>query len=111
MQRFLFFLLMAALSGCHKVTMKTTAPVGKSHYENGMFFFWGLVGDASIDLQKVCPSGVARIQQRQDVSGVLIGVVTLGVVLPYTFEINCQSQSSAGLFSDPHYPLADGGVK
>ena len=81
-------------TGCSKVTYQTSLPQDAVHTHREMFFLYGLVGDAEIDLKEYCPFGVSSVLQQQDVVDMIIQYVTFGVVSPVSVEIRCAKKGS-----------------
>jgi hypothetical protein len=83
--------LLASAGACNKVTYVNpgTMPSGNLVVEKNFYFLWGLVGQADIWANKMCPSGLHQVQSKFSFLDVLIGAVTLGIVAPRTYEIEC----------------------
>jgi len=94
-----------AASGCatHKINYKnpTVASTGTTHTEKQAFFLWGLVGGNEIDLQRLCPTGVAGIESKSSGGDAVLTWVTGGLYSPMSVEVHC----AAGT------PVAAGGVQ
>jgi hypothetical protein len=77
-------------TGCYTVRFQSNLPPGGAKYEEkGHFFLWGLVGEKQVDLKKLCPAGPARWQNQQSFVDGLIGVVTLGIYIPRSVDVEC----------------------
>lgn len=78
------------LSGCFTVRYTTGQnPGGSRHEESASFFLWGLVGDKRVDLDSICPQGVARWQNQATFLDGFLAVVTLGIYSPRTVVVEC----------------------
>jgi hypothetical protein len=91
--------LALALTACstHSIKYKnpTAAGGGTVHSERQSFFLWGLVGGSEIDLAQVCPSGVARIEDRNSFGDQLFAMFTGGLYSPRSVEIECVGGTAA----------------
>lgn len=86
----LLLLSAATLGGCYVNNINTGLPPGGAkHTEQVSFFLWGLAGDASFDLAQLCPQGVSKIHEEQDVNDVVLSCVTCGLYSPRTVTITC----------------------
>lgn len=90
------FLGLAAtlLGGCYKNTMSTGAPDGEVHEATAKFYVWGLVGENSYDLDKLCPMGVSKIEEEMGAKDAIITGVTCSLVTPMTVRVTCSSGSA-----------------
>lgn len=82
------------LSGCSTVTIqpeRTAKLVSAPHYEETLdFYFWGLKGEHSIDVVKVCgDSQVKQMQTQLAIENGLFSLLTLGIYAPHTVKIWC----------------------
>lgn len=78
------------LAGCHVVRYDTGRPPSPRIVTIPVnYFFWGLKGKPSIDLDAACPEGAARWQNRATATDALLDVVTLGIWSPRTVIIEC----------------------
>lgn len=109
---------LVALSGCYKVSHTTGAPkAGGSHTEKASFFLWGLVGEADVNVDQICPSGVAWFQNRAEFVDSVVGCITCGLYQPMTIEVVCASGSSYLAVPDVEqnvtwvYELEEGGAE
>ncbi|MED5373134.1 MAG: hypothetical protein VX899_19100 [Myxococcota bacterium] len=82
-------LVAALMGGCYKNTIETGARAGESHTETVAFLLWGLVGDASFDVDKICPQGVARIEEEMGPVDAVLNCVTCSIYSPRTITITC----------------------
>jgi hypothetical protein len=79
-----------ALAGCHVVRYDTGQPASPRVVTIPVrYFFWGLKGDPTIDLDAACPEGAARWESRATFTNKLLDVVTLGIYVPRTVIIEC----------------------
>ncbi len=90
------FLGLAAtlLGGCYKNTMSTGAPEGEVHETTAKFYLWGLVGENSYDLDKLCPTGVSKIEEEMGPQNAIIACVTCSLVNPITVRVTCSGGSA-----------------
>ena len=95
-----FFIVLTVffLMSCQTVTI---SPKGKTHVYSGYphfersynFFFWGLVGEYSINIEKVCKNRpVKQMQTQQTFLNGFLGVITLGIYSPRTARIWCEKK-------------------
>lgn len=85
-------LMIVSSSGCYKNTYTTGQPMGGSiHTLKATYFIAGLVGDASVDLDQLCPGGVAWFQNRMEPVDWVLGTVTCAIYTPLTIEVRCAS--------------------
>jgi Bor protein len=84
-------LLAVILAACSKVTYvdRTTVPTGVVVSETGHYFLAGLVGHTTLPVYAMCPSGVSRIQSKFTFTDRLVGVLTLGIYTPRTYDVEC----------------------
>lgn len=84
------FLAAAALSGCYTVRYETRLPEGgPKKEEHARFFLWGLAGHKDVDLDELCPGGAHAWRSRASAGDVVLSLVTLGVYVPRTIEVEC----------------------
>jgi hypothetical protein len=98
-------------TGCYTVRFQSDlAPGGAKFEEKGNFFLWGLVGEKEVDLKKLCPAGPSRWQNQQTFVDGLLGVITIGIYIPRTINVECTgakaTQSPAGGDFLSQYPIA-----
>ncbi len=95
------WLALAAPLGCYKTTIVTgKAPSGETHTKRSRFLLWGLVGSPSYELQKMCPTGVARIEEEMDPLAAGMTVCTAGLITPRKVTVTCASGVTWNLSSD-----------
>jgi hypothetical protein len=93
---------LATATGCYTVRFQSTLPPGGDMYEEkGHFFLWGLVGEKEVDLRKLCPAGPSRWQNQQTFVDGLLGVVTLGIYIPRTVNVECTAARAEAGGVDP----------
>ena len=99
--RFVFILATAAsLAGCYNVTYqaRSRSPSAVIREQKNNFYFWGLKGQADVDLAQLCgPVGVAKVKTRQTGMNVFLGVITLGIYTPRTAFVTCATPGQAWL--------------
>lgn len=88
-----------AVSACSTVTIN---PDGRaklvsepSYQDSKSFFFWGLVGEHHVDVQRIC-NGKEPVQmqsQQTFVDGLLTGI-TLGIYAPHSTKVWCNRGQS-----------------
>jgi hypothetical protein len=55
------------------------------------FFFWGLMGEHTVDVAEVCPAqGAEQMQTQRTFKNVLLTAVTLGIYAPKTAKVWCK---------------------
>lgn len=90
------------LTGCYTISYKgDRAGAGAEKSEWNNYFLWGLVGEANVDLQQVCPGGVSSWKSQQTFVQGLIGIVTLGIYIPRSVIAQCAGGSAVELQLDP----------
>jgi len=90
------------LSGCYTISYNGNRSAGgseQSEWDN--YFLWGLVGETNVDLQQVCPKGVASWKSQQTFVQGLIGIVTIGIYVPRSVIVQCGSGTAMELRLDP----------
>ena len=91
----LSIMLMVALatSACatHNIHYKnpTVAQSGETKSAKQSFFLWGLVGGKEIDLQQMCPNGVAGIDSKSSGVDAILHWVTGGLYSPMSVDVHC----------------------
>src|SRR5690242_1545069 len=79
-----------AMSGCYTVSYQTNAtPGGPRLEDHANYFFWGLVGDKTVNLAQMCPQGVARWYNQATFVDGLLSAITLGLYAPRTIVVEC----------------------
>ena len=89
-------LLIAAitLSGCSTVTIQPDAKPKLSsnptYEETKDFYFWGLSGEHTVDVKRVCgDKKVLQMQSQMTVENGLYGALTLGIYAPHSVKVWC----------------------
>jgi hypothetical protein len=78
------------LAACHVVRYDTGLPPSPRRVEQTVhFFFWGLAGEARIDLDEACPDGAARWRNEASFLDMVAGIVTVGLWVPRTVVVEC----------------------
>lgn len=90
----------AVLGGCYKNTIKTGLQPGASSDHKAKFYIGGLVGEADFNMDQICPSGVAKIEESMEVPDVLLACVTCSIYTPVTVKVTCASGAAWHLMED-----------
>ena len=84
-----------ALAGCHVVRYETGRPASPRVVTIPVnYFFWGLKGHHTVDLDSACPEGAARWETRATFTDKVLGVITLGIYVPRTVKIACAEEKT-----------------
>lgn len=90
-----------ATSACatHTIRYKnpTVAATGETKNAKQSFFLWGLVGGSEVDLQQMCPSGVAAIEDKASVVDGILTAVTGGLYSPRSVEVRCAGGTTGAM--------------
>jgi hypothetical protein len=80
-----------SVAACSKVTYQNpgTMPSGQVTTEKGWFFVFGLVGEKEIWANKICPTGVSRIQSKFSFLDIIVTGITFNLITPRSYEIEC----------------------
>ena len=92
--------LVIATTGCHQhtYTVGQGAPTGPVVYEERQnHWLAGLIGDKTLDVPRICPSGNATIHDEQSFLNGLVATLTWGIYSPTTVKIRCDSGDSAAV--------------
>jgi len=82
--------VLVLLSGCYTARYQTNlAPGGPKMEEKGHYYLWGLIGEKTVNLKQACPSGASRWMNQQSFVDGLLGVITIGIYIPRTIQIEC----------------------
>jgi Bor protein len=75
----------------HKIHYKnpTVATSGQTKSAKQSFFLWGLVGGKEIDLQQMCPNGVAGIDSKSSGVDSILTYLTGGLYSPMSVDVHC----------------------
>ncbi|MFT5584554.1 MAG: hypothetical protein ACI9VR_002139 [Cognaticolwellia sp.] len=99
-------LLLMLLSACYINNVETGKKGGgQTHTETVPFLLWGLVGEASFNVDAICPQGVSSIHEEATPVDSILGCVTCGVYSPRTVTITCASGSAFLLSPNPETGL------
>lgn len=83
-------LLAAGGAGCYSVTYATKSPPNyQSRSVWNHYFLWGLVNHSVVDMRRICPRGVARVQVGHSFANTLVAMLTVGLYSPATTEVWC----------------------
>lgn len=86
-------LALACASACatHKInyTNPTVQASGTSQTAKQSFFLWGLVGGSEVDLVKLCPAGVSKIESKTGVGDQILTMITGGLYSPMSVDVRC----------------------
>lgn len=81
-------LLVVLLTGCYSYGVRSGAPSdGVLRQQRGPTYLWGLVGQEKLAAQ--CDSGLARSETYMPWWGGIVGVISLGTILPWRVEYEC----------------------
>lgn len=82
--------VLVTLAGCVTVSYRTERP-GSGEYRDirADFFLWGLAGETTVDMLKVCPGGVSRWRSRQTFGDGLIALGTAGLYMRRHITLEC----------------------
>ena len=108
-KRRVIFVIAAALmlGGCYTVRYTYGKnPDGAHHEEGATFFLWGLVGEKMLNLDTICPQGVARWQNQATFLDGFLSVITLGIYEPRTITVECAAGRAYRLTPDEATLLA-----
>jgi len=88
-----------ATSACvsHKINYRnpTVPAAGETKSAKQSFYLWGLVGGSEIDLQQMCPNGVAAIESKTGVGDQIFTALTGGLYSPMSVNVTCGSGAVA----------------
>jgi hypothetical protein len=86
--RLLWVLALAvSLAGCHHVAFRTRLPRGDEVREKTVdYWLFGIVGQHEVDLDAMCPSGVAGWRAE---SVAWVDILTLGIYSPRRVVVEC----------------------
>lgn len=90
--------LALAASGCMTTTYKTGLPGGgELHTDSASYHVWGLIGDKTLDLSQVCPTGVSQWKDYVTLGDALITCLACGGLIygSETIEIECAGAPAA----------------
>ncbi len=109
----LLAVVLGTSAGCyrHTINVGSGAPTGEllyDHWEN--FWIVGLIGDKTLDVAQICPSGNATIEARQTFLNGLVAALTSGIYTPRTLRLRCQDGETASIplgSEDVHRIISD----
>lgn len=81
-----------AVSACaaHRVQFRNPAATpGQVHSERQAFYLWGLAGGEEVDLERLCPQGVAAIATEASVGDQVFTWFTGGLYSPRSVQVTC----------------------
>ena len=102
-------LALAGASGCatYKIHYKNARPPGGDVREQKQaFFLWGLAGGEDVDLDALCPTGVAQIHSKKSVGDQLLSLITVGLYTPMSVEVHCAGGTARKIEGRAPAPLA-----
>ena len=82
----------------HTVIVGSGAPTGEllyDHWEN--FWIVGLIGNKTLDVAQICPSGNATTEARQTFLNGLVAALTSGIYTPTRLRLRCQGGGTASI--------------
>ncbi|GAB4560178.1 MAG: hypothetical protein Tsb0020_06620 [Haliangiales bacterium] len=87
--------LSLGVAGCERVQYRSTLPPsGQVYGQWNNFFLFGLVGDALILPNTVCPQGVYGVDVYHSFGNLVLTALTIGLYSPTTAEIRCAAHGS-----------------
>lgn len=85
--------LALAASACtsHHIHYKnpTVAQASETKSAKQSFYLWGLVGGKEVDLQQLCPNGVAGIDSKSSGGDAILTWLTGGIYSPMSVDVHC----------------------
>ena len=95
-------LLLMMVLACYKNTVLLGPPAGGQVYETRKaFVVWGALPHQYIDMDAVCPNGVARIEEQQNFLDGTIACFTLGFVRTVSVKISCADGTAYRFMGNP----------
>ncbi len=96
----LLAVVLVTSAGCsrHTIIVGRGAPTVEllyDHWEN--FWIVGLIGDKTLDVAQICPSGNATIEARQTFLNGLVAALTSGIYTPRRLRLRCQDGGTASI--------------
>lgn len=91
----LLALALFQLSGCAAITITERGDPSflyRPHYkESKPFFFWGMLGEHSVNTQQICRGRpVVQMQTKFEPMDILYTALTLGIYMPRTAKVWCE---------------------
>ncbi len=80
----------------HTYTVGTGAPEGRlvyDHWQN--HWLGGLIGEETVDIAEICPSGNATIHDEQTFLNGLVSALTAGIYSPTEVKVRCRGGRGA----------------
>ncbi|WP_394846555.1 Bor family protein [Pendulispora brunnea] len=93
--------------GCFSTSLvnKNLTPGAEKHEEWNSFFFWGLAGEAEVNVAEICHQGEAwKIEEGTNGATWLVSLVTLGIYSPRKVYVTCAAPSQPTQSSQPSQP-------
>ena len=88
--------LLAGLGGCYKVNYQTGLPGGGAkHTTKVSHFLFGAAGGGNIDVNGMCPNGVATVHEEHSFVDQILAGITLFIYSPTSVEVECAGNKSA----------------
>ncbi|GMR14103.1 MAG: hypothetical protein BMS9Abin29_2336 [Gemmatimonadota bacterium] len=91
-------MLIIVTTGCfeHTYTMGQDAAAAPIVYDEWQVqWLGGLIGERTLDIDVLCPSGNATIHDEQSFLNGLVSALTVGIFTPTTVKIRCEGGRSA----------------
>jgi len=84
-------------SSCLNHRFTTGAPPsGVTIYTHHPYFIAGLIGEAVVDVDRLCPDGVASIRNFASGIDLILTIVTVSIYSPRTTEVVCAGGPGSG---------------
>ncbi len=97
----LLTLVCGVASGCYTVRYHTRRAAAASPVSSwNHLFFWGLAGSARVDIQAICPAGLARLETKRTFGNLFVGLLTLGLYSPTSVTVWCAADGGGGGFEE-----------
>ncbi len=102
----LMALALFASVGCYKQTFVNNS-VTQEDAENPTFdswsnnFLFGLVSGSAVDLNEICPDGVARIHEQETFASGLVTLLTLSLYNPISVTVHCADGTTKTIEATP----------
>jgi hypothetical protein len=83
-------LALAGATGCYKVQYQTGRPGGgPTHEKKVSHFLWGAAGGGEVDLERLCPQGVATVAEQKTFVDQLLSGFTGFLYSPTSVRVEC----------------------
>lgn len=87
--------LIATSFGCYKVQYRNpSASIGDKHEIKQNLFLWGGFGGSEVNLESLCPQGVAQLGSKHSGLDVVLYTLTGGLYSPVSVEVHCKGGSA-----------------